>query len=206
MKNIRHITIIAITLAAIFTVPACKSEVGESVYVITPLREKEPAEEGGEDVYDIPQQVTAHIFMDVEGTKWKPLSYEDAVQGVLSDTISEVHMTLNANATFQQREDGSLLLGSLQGERRHYLVVYDKEDEIYAWRELKPAADAGTIYLSIYFRPWRNPKTPTTTYTETGWTILNKYVAPEPEPDPDPGPEDEEGEGEDEDEGEEGAE
>ncbi len=179
MRNIWNNIVIVAALAAALALPACDSEARESIYQITPLRELEQPEAEQESVLDVPRQVVAHIFMDVEGSSWKPLSYEDALLGVLSDTISEVHGTLQADITFEQDENGNLLLGSLQGERRHYLVACDKEDEIYAWRELRTMADAGTIYLSIYFRPWKEQKTPTSTYSDTGWTMVNKYVEPE---------------------------
>lgn len=188
MKTIWHTIIVIAALTVTLVLPACETEVGESMYQITPLREREPAEEGEEDVYDVPMDMVAHLFMDVEGANWKVLSYEDAVQGVLSDTISEVHATLSSDATFEQQEDGSLLLGALQGERRHYIVVCNREDEIYAWRELKTVADAGTIYLTLYFRPWRERKTLATTYTETGWTMVNKLEEEEEEEEEDPLP------------------
>ncbi len=186
-------------LAAIFAAHACKTEAGDSTYMITPLREKEQPAEGAESVLDVPTEVVAHIFMDVEGANWKPLSYADALAGVLSDTISEVRGTLNADATFEQREDGSLLMGALQGERRHYIVVCDKEDEVYGWRELRTVGDAGTIYLGLYFRPWREPTTPTQTFDDTGWKMVYKYVPKEDPKQDEDGEDEEDGDGDEED-------
>lgn len=178
MKNIWHNIVVATVVTLVFAAPACKTEAGNSIYEIVPLREKTQPATDGESDYDVPRELTAHIFLDVEGANWKPLSYGDALAGVLSDTVSDPHRTLHADATFGQEDNGNLPVGDLQGGRRHYLVAVDGEDTIYAWRELNTVGDAGTIYLSIYFRPWKEPKTPATTYTETGWIMVNKYVAP----------------------------
>lgn len=181
MRNIWHNIVVAAAVALVFAAPACKTEEGNSIYEIVPLREKTRPETDGKSDYDVPRELIAHIFLDVKGANWKPLSYEDALAGVLSDTVSDPHQTLYADATFAQDDNGNLLVGDLQGGRRHYLIAVDEEDTIYAWRELSTVGDAGTIYLNIYFRPWREAKTPAATYTETGWTIVNKYVVPDEE-------------------------
>ena len=205
MRNILHTVIALTTVAFALGLPACTTDEGASVYVIAPLREAEepPKPTEGQEPepgkLEVPENVIAHIFMDVEGSGWRPMNFEEARDGILRDTTGGKNDELTATASFTQDGEGSLTLGSLDGgKRRHYLVICDQDKTVYAWRELKPAGDAGTIYLSVYFRPWKTRVTENSSYTEEGWTMINplkKPETPEPEtPDPEePEPENPEG-------------
>lgn len=184
MKNILYI-IAAVILAA----TACKSEEGYSGYTIVPLRENERPvvdEETGEvleDHLEVPRDLVGHIFLNVEGTHWRPLSLADAEHGVLSDTVGGEHKMLYADGTFTQEPDGQIFIGNFQGGARHFLVLCDRESRAYAWRELRTVGHAGTVFLNVLFQPWRLRNTEAATYTDRGWTMANPLRAPDlPEP------------------------
>lgn len=196
MKNFWNTIIVAAAVAAMFTAPACQSDDGESTYVVLPLREdEEPTEEAGSELY-IPSRIKVHVFSGMEGAGWQPLSYEDAEQGVLSDTTGGGNLTLSPTNTFTQSEEGSVALGSLAGKDRYFLVICDMDSLLYGWRDLSAVGNAGTIYMSVYLRPWKKRNSATSAYTETGWTMVNKlkYKAPATPTEPEEGENENEGE------------
>lgn len=178
MKNILRSVVVVCMIANV--VWGCKSEEGFSGYMILPLRENvEPAPET-ESVYETPNDLIVHIFMDVEGTGWRAMSFEDAQAGILTDTVGGIRETLDPNASFTQNADGNIELGSFQGGRRHFLIACDRQSGSYAWRELRTAGNAGTIFLSLIFRPWRLRENAAATYTEFAWTMANPIRVPDP--------------------------
>lgn len=194
-KTLRIIFVLAVA-AGVFAAPGCDNSGDDTLYLIEPYIQM--TEDG--DTLAM-ANLHAHIFYDVEGTGWKVESFADAVAGVAKATSDGVTTTINASGTVSQGAGTMLTLGSFGDARQTLVVVYDGENEIYAWRQFKTVESAGTVYMVLYLRPWKERATESATYTETGWTIANKIKTTGEDDD---NGEDGEGGGENEDNGEDG--
>lgn len=174
MKSIVHIVLITGVLAMVFGAPGCSSEGEETLYCIEPYLQ---AENDGETT--VATGVVAHIFFDLEGKNWKPVSYEEALDGIVRDTIAGPDERAEATVKAIAQEGALVPLGYFGDAQQLFIVACDTENEVYAWRTLKTAENAGTVYMTLYFRPWQERAKVTATYTETGWTMVNKMKAEE---------------------------
>lgn len=151
---------------------SCKDSKTETDYIITPFIQLEQ-ELGREDAVN----VKAYAYYG-DTTYWKIMSWEDAVDGVITNKSDE-DRTRTPDFAAELNENGQLVLGPITQMDFMVLVCHTEPDDadgvrMYAWRNAKTIEDLPQITVNLTFKPWR-----TANYVrEARWLFV--YEHPEP--------------------------
>lgn len=143
-----------------------------------------PAEESPLQVYPLaapeegsePQvltQVVLHLYEGYDGSEWRPLSYEDAVEGILTHRATGGQITPSAAFRPINKGDRPGRWGAVVGERSAVVVV-DTAHRQYAMATLDPGSRTDPACYDLLFLPWVGASQ----YSSGVWTVIN---APDPE-------------------------
>lgn len=148
-----------------------------------------PAEESPLQIYplvsmaegDEPQvltQVVLHAYEGCDGAEWRPLSYDDAVAGIVTHRTTGEQMTSAVEFRPINRGDRPGRWGALLDERS-LIVVVDTAHRQYATATLDPGSRTDPRLYELLFLSWTGAQQ----YSSGVWSVI---VAPEPEPEPEP--------------------
>ncbi len=152
-----------------------------------------PAEESPLQVYplvsytegDDPQvltKVVLHAYEGYDGAEWRPLSYDDAVAGIVTHRTTGEQVTSSVafrpiNKGDQPGRWGALLDG------RSLVLVVDTAHRQYATAMLDPGSRTDPKIYELLFLSWTSAQQ----YSSGVWSVI---VAPEPEPEVPENPDD----------------
>lgn len=148
-----------------------------------------PAEESPLQVYplvsltegDEPQvltQVVLHAYAGCDGADWRPLSYDDAVAGIVTHRTTGEQMTSVVEFRPINKGDRPGRWGAIL-EERSLVVVVDTAHRQYAAATLDPGSRTDPRLYELLFLSWTGAQQ----YSSGVWSVI---VAPEPEPEPEP--------------------
>lgn len=151
-----------------------------------------PAEESPLQVYPLaapeegsePQvltQVVLHLYEGYDGSEWRPLSYEDAVEGILTHRATGGQITPSAAFRPINKGDRPGRWGAVVGERSAVVVV-DTAHRQYAMATLDPGSRTDPACYDLLFLPWVGASQ----YSSGVWTVINAPDPEEPENPEDP--------------------
>ncbi len=148
-----------------------------------------PAEESPLQVYplvstiegDDPQvltRVVLHAYEGYDGAEWRPLSYDDAVAGIVTHRTTGEQVTSSVEFRPINKGDRPGRWGALLNERS-LIVAVDTSHRQYATATLDPGSRTDPALYELLFLSW----TVAQQYSSGVWSVI---VAPEPEPEPEP--------------------
>lgn len=146
-----------------------------------------PAEESPLQVYPLvapeegsePQvltQVVLHVYEGYDGSEWRPLSYDDAVEGIVTHRSTGVQITPSAVFRPINRGDRPGRWGAVVGERSAVVVV-DTAHKQYAMATLDPGSRTDPECYDLLFLPWVEASQ----YASGVWSVINAADPEEPE-------------------------
>ena len=151
----------ALLLFVLAFVPGCKKVNTDLIFRLTPYVQ---AEENGSET--LAEGVVAYAFA-ADTSQWAVTSYENAEAGLLTARGKEGEK--QADVTTEQNEEGVLEIGPLHNDPT-ILVVCDKLNRIYAWRQVEIPANLPQLIVRIRFRPWKTDNL----YKEANWFMVNE--------------------------------
>ncbi len=157
-----------------------------------------PAEESPLQIYplvslvegDDPEvltQVVLHAYEGYDGAEWRPLSYDDAVAGIVTHRTTGEQVTSAVEFRPINKGDRPGRWGALLDERSLILAV-DTAHRQYATATLDPGSRTDPRIYELLFLSWTGAQQ----YSSGVWSVI---VAPEPEPENPENPEDPENPG-----------
>lgn len=168
-------TLFALLVCAIFAAGCFKKVSNDTQFIIKPNLQ---AESGAE--MSIAGGARAYAWFN-RTTDWVFASYEDALAGVLTDTLNRTTESVAPDAesvTLDTEGMQGLLQIDTRSQSVMLLVLYPDAD-LCAWRIFATGENLSPTYLTVQFRPWK-----TGAYTDSGWFVDGIFPEPEPEPDP----------------------
>ncbi len=143
-----------------------------------------PADESPLQVYplvstaegDEPQvltQVVLHAYEGYDGAEWRPLSYDDAVAGIVTHRTTGEQMTSSVAFRPINMGDRPGRWGAILDERS-LVVAVDTEHRQYATATLDPGSRTDPALYELLFLSWTGAQQ----YSSGVWSVI---VAPEPE-------------------------
>lgn len=148
-----------------------------------------PAEESPLQVYplvstiegDDPQvltRVVLHAYEGYDGAEWRPLSYDDAVAGIVTRRTTGEQVTATTEFRPINKGDRPGRWGALLDERS-LIVAVDTFHRQYATATLDPGSRTDPALYELLFLSWTGAQQ----YSSGVWSVI---VAPAPEPEPEP--------------------
>ncbi|MBO5875121.1 MAG: hypothetical protein J6Q20_01195 [Alistipes sp.] len=170
MKKLLVIVVAALGLTGCF-----KKEGFDTTIVLYPkLQEISNGE------FVVAEGVTAYAYY-VSGEEWKVLSYEDAVEKVITNTKTNATKTEPAaeSVPYAAEDAEPDELGRLKiktTKQRVMLVALYPAAEMWAYRHYEAGMNLPTTTMKFHFRPWKSEE-----YTDSGWVFNRKPQPPTPE-------------------------
>lgn len=176
MRRIIHITAAVAGALAVLLPGGCqKMSVKSCDYTITPLCQMT---EGGDTIQA--SDLVAYAFF-VNAREWEVASREDAARGVITNI--EDGTTLPADMTTEQDARSLLKFEAIEGDRTIFFIVFDRTNDIYAWREDgRVMENLEQVNIPVLFRPWRLAAEEGASYSELRWNMVNQVAPEEPAP------------------------
>ncbi len=112
----------------------------------------------------------AHSFM-ADTTDYMVASYEDALQGVLTDRVTGAKLSATSSSVAYPLDSFPSAISLEARGELVVLVVVDTEHEDYAYTNYSMGLNLQTTYISLLFRPWYQDGQ----FTQNKW----QYVVPE---------------------------
>ena len=168
MKFYTKIALVA--LAAIMLYGCFKSVTTNTTLIIKTLIEKES---GGDDV--AAKEVVAYTHYVSPGN-WTVASYEDALQGIITDTVTlERRTTPNVTAEPFERESSTnsyMAMPLDQSPAMVVVVVPEVKMYAYTFRTLE-AENLSQTYITLIFHSWKTKQYPQGNKTKgSEWTVF----------------------------------
>ena len=154
-----------LAVLAVLSVCSCTKVRTDCLYTIVPHVQDE---KGGPE--STPQDLGAFALYG-SAEKWSVLCYEDAAQGIFTDTLSGAVRTFSLSAT--QQQDGNIALRLTSSPA--VLVVVFPQSRSYAWREVTLAENLWTLTVPLRFRTWRYGES----YAESRWNMVSGPAPPQ---------------------------
>ena len=112
---------------------------------------------------------------EADTTEWTVLSYEDAVQGIISrkDNPSEQIATPIAEALPSEIEGMADRIELTLPPRSVMLLMVDTVNRLYAYTDVEMKENIGKLYVTLIFKPWKEA-----TSWKEGWSFYNPFFEP----------------------------
>lgn len=125
------------------------------------------------------------IFYGVDTLEWKAASYEDAVAGILTNSVTGQTRTAGANDWAKPDMNGNLAFSPAQ-DKKAVLVACNRQSyedlsvagerivdsKMYAYRTLYTEEGLSDLRVSLIFRPWEQRDS----YPDSQWSMKNDNV------------------------------
>ncbi|MFR9503621.1 MAG: hypothetical protein SNH73_04135 [Rikenellaceae bacterium] len=152
--------LIIVLLAAVTLVSCFESTAYNTNCIVQPVEQVA----SGDDY--VPLAGTKFFAFEGSTDEWYPLSYEDALEGVLTSvTTGEKLSSIDEGVSFNGASEGELSI--LLDKEEMILVAVDPASEIYGYRDYEVPHNLTTLYMSVPFLTWKLAD-----YSVSSWTFV----------------------------------